>query len=123
VTDVASMDYLVKARIPTGVGSCAFSFDSLSLAERNARLLISAGSRRVDIYDSASNRNLLIRSYEEIRRDMIEQDELPPVTIDLWPLPETAEARAIGCLCHAIRARRGKDPIYEIAHGCPVHSR
>ena len=120
---VTSMNYLVKARIPTTPGSCAFSFDNLSAAEWNARQLISAGSRRVDIYDLAADRERPFRSYDEIRRDMIEQDELPPITIDLWPLPDTAEAHAIGCLCHAIRRRRGKDPIYEVVRGCPVHSR
>jgi len=116
------MSYLVRAHIPSSAEPCAFSTDGLSLAEKHARHLIAAGAKRVDIYDMDVTRELPIRSHEEIRRDMIAQDELPPVAIDLWPLPDTSEAHDGGCACCSGETTAEGWRLYKMARSCPVHS-
>ena len=115
------MGYLVGCHLPSSIEPCVFSVARLSLAEKNARSLIAAGCKRVDIYDTDVTGNLPIRSHEEIRADMIAQDELPPVARELWPLPHSPEAVKQGCTCEADQiADRGRQ-IYLIAPTCPIH--
>jgi hypothetical protein len=50
-----------------------------------------------------------------------------PFVRDLWPFPETAEAKARGCLCRIARNRDGSpalgidgELIYSLTKGCPI---
>ena len=51
-----------------------------------------------------------------------------PPTHDLRPLPESREAKALGCTCSILRDRTGRTlrdrdgkPLYAMSEGCPVH--
>ena len=113
------MTYLVSAYLPEGA-RCELLSEPLSVAERYARHLIAAGSRRVDVFDADAPGTTPVRRHEEIRYDMVEAGELPPIADELWPLPGSPTAQLRGCTCMP----QGEDDNperYAIAKGCPLH--